>query len=179
MPGRAATVAADRFGITGSNGLAKNDLDSFQLDLERTFEDGRFLTSVQFGGRAEQMKFVSSGSRNTSLSADPEHHPGHGLAAGLRQDFFEGKASGATSNWMGVDVNQILAAITPVNTNPRLGDQSERSSRPSSPSAPRRVPDAVRPGEQLLRDGNYWNNNFSNETMSTRPICWPSSRPRC
>lgn len=163
MPGQAATVAADRFGITGTNGLAKNDLDSFQLDLERTFEDGRFLTSVQFGGRAEQMKFVSSGSRNTSLGAQTQNiTPAMASQLGYAKDFFGGKASGATSNWMGVDVNQILAAITPVNTNPR------------SATNPNGLPDQFAfgaPGVFLTPyglvnnywDGNYWNNNFSNE----------------
>jgi TonB-dependent receptor len=163
MPGQSATTPADRFGVTGTNGLAKNDLDSFQLDLERKFEDGRFLTGLQFGGRAERLKFTSSGSRNTSLGAQTQNlTPAMAGQLGYATDFFGGKASGATSNWMGVDVNQILAAITPVNTDPR------------TVANPNGLPDQFKfgaPGVFLTPygfvnnywDGNYWNNNFSNQ----------------
>jgi TonB-dependent receptor len=163
MPGQSATTPADRFGITGTNGLAKNDLDSAQLDLERTFEDGSFLTSLQFGGRAERLKFTSSGSRNTSLGAQTQNiTPAMASQLGYAQDFFGGKASGATSNWMGVDVQQILSVLTPVNTAPR------------STTNPNGLPDQFAfgaPGVFLTPygfvnnywDGNYWNNNFSNQ----------------
>jgi TonB-dependent receptor len=163
MPGQSATTPADRFGVTGTNGLAKNDLDSFQLDLGRKFEDGRFLTGLQFGGRAERLKFTSSGSRNTSLGAQTQNlTPAMAGQLGYATDFFGGKASGATSNWMGVDVKQILAAITPVNTDPRTA------------ANPNGLPDQFKfgaPGVFLTPygfvnnywDGNYWNNNFSNQ----------------
>jgi TonB-dependent receptor len=163
MPGQAAGTPADRFGITGTNGLAKNDLDSFQLDLERTFDDSKFLTSFQFGGRAESLKFTSSGSRNTSLGAQTQNiTPAMAAQLSYAKDFFGGKAGGATSNWMGVDVNQLLSVLTPVNTNPR------------SAGNPNGLPDQFAfgaPGVFLTPygfvnnywDGNYWNNNFSNE----------------
>lgn len=69
MPGQAATVAADRFGVTGTNGNADNVLDSFQVDFERTL-DG-FVSALQFGGRAEHNKFTSAGSRNTARAPTP------------------------------------------------------------------------------------------------------------
>ena len=163
MPGQSATTPADRFGITGTNGLAKNDLDSFQLDLERNFDESAFLTSFQFGGRAERLKFTSSGSRNTSLGAQTQNlTPAMASQLGYAKDFFGGKAAGATSNWMGVDVNQLLAILTPVNTAPR------------TTANPNGLPDQFAfgaPGVFLTPygfvnnywDGNYWNNNFSNQ----------------
>jgi TonB-dependent receptor len=79
------------------------------------------------------------------------------------QDFFGGQAGGPTSNWMGLDVDRILAAITPVNTQPRTAGN------------PNGLPAqfAFNPATGVFLtpygfvnnywDGNYWNNNFSNE----------------
>jgi TonB-dependent receptor len=162
MPGQAATVAADRFGITGTNGNADNVLDAFQVDFDRTLE-GSLLTNLQFGGRAEHNKYTSSGSRNTALGALTQNITPD-MAAQLKyaKDFFGGQAGGPTSNWMNVDINRILAAVTPVNTNPR------------TTANPNGLPDQFAlgaPGVFLTpygvvnnyTDGNYWNNNFSNE----------------
>ena len=163
MPGQSATTPADRFGITGTHGRAENELDSFQLDLERTFDESSFLTSLQFGGRAESLKFTSSGSRNTSLGAQTQNvTPNMAAQLSYARDFFGGKASGATSNWMGVDVNQLLSVLTPINTNPR------------SATNPNGLPHQFAfgaPGVFLTPygfvnnywDGNYWNNNFTNQ----------------
>ncbi|WP_165187765.1 TonB-dependent receptor [Caulobacter soli] len=155
MPGQAAGIAGHKFGITGTNGKADNDLDSFQLDFERTFAETPFLTSIQFGGRAERLKFVSSGSRNTSLGAQTQNiTPDMASQLSYAQDFFGGKAGGPTSNWMNVDVNRILSAITPINT----------------AALPAQF--AMNPATGVFLtpygfvnnywDGNYWNNNFTN-----------------
>ena len=162
MPGQAATVAADRFGVTGTNGNADNVLDSFQVDFDRTL-DTSFFTNLQFGGRAEHNKFTSSGSRNTALGAMTQNITPD-MAAQLKyaNDFFGGEAAGATTNWMNVDIKRVLAAITPVNTNPR------------TTANPNGLPDQFAlgaPGVFLTpygvvnnyTDGNYWNNNFSNQ----------------
>ncbi|MEJ2814143.1 TonB-dependent receptor [Caulobacter sp. CCG-8] len=154
MPGQAANITGDKFGITGTNGNADNKLDSFQLDLERSFSDNPFLTSILFGGRAERNEFVSSGSRNTSLGAQTQNiTPDMASQLGYAKDFFGGKAGGPTSNWMGLDVQRVLAAITPINPN-ALPAQFTLGA----------------PGVFLTPygfvnnywDGNYWNNNFSN-----------------
>jgi len=162
MPGQAAGVAADRFGVTGTNGNADNVLNSFQVDFDRTL-DASIFTNLQFGGRAEHNKFTSSGSRNTALGALTSNITPD-MAAQLKyaNDFFGGQASGATSNWMNVDIKRVLAAITPVNTNPRTA------------ANPNGLPDQFAlgaPGVFLTpygvvnnyTDGNYWNNNFSNQ----------------
>lgn len=161
MPGQATNVPADRFGVTGTNGQANNKLDSLQLDLERSFAENPFLTSFQFGGRVERGEFTSIGSRNTSLGSQTQNiTPAMAAQLSYARDFFGGKASGATSNWMGVDVNQILSVLTPINTNPR------------SATNPNGLPDQFAlgaPGVFLTPygfinnywDGNYWNNNFS------------------
>ena len=161
MPGQAATVAADRFGVTGTNGNADNVLDSFQVDFERTL-DG-FVSALQFGGRAEHNKFTSAGSRNTALGANTQNiTTDMAYQLSYANDFFGGKANGATSNWMNVDIDRVLKAITPVNTNLRTALN------------PNGLPDQFllgAPGVFLTpygvvnnyTDGNYWNNNFSNQ----------------
>jgi TonB-dependent receptor len=164
MPGAAAGVAGHKFGVTGTNGKSNNDLDSFQIDAERSFADSPFLTSLQFGGRAEHLKYASSGSRNTSLGAQTQNiTPDMASRLSYAQDFFGGQAGGPTSNWMGLDVDRILAAITPVNTQPRTAGN------------PNGLPAqfAFNPATGVFLtpygfvnnywDGNYWNNNFSNE----------------
>ncbi|UAL11945.1 TonB-dependent receptor [Caulobacter segnis] len=162
MPGQAATVAADRFGVTGTNGKADNVLDAFQLDFDRAL-DGGFVTNLTFGGRAEHNKFTSSGSRNTALGANTQNiTPDMASQLSYARDFFGGQAAGATSNWMNVDIARVLKAITPVNTNLR------------TPLNPNGLPDQFllgAPGVFLTpygvvnnyTDGNYWNNNFSNQ----------------
>ncbi|AZS20638.1 MULTISPECIES: TonB-dependent receptor [unclassified Caulobacter] len=161
MPGQSATTAADRFGVTGTNGKADNTLDAFQVDFERTL-DG-FFTVLQFGGRAETAKFTSSGSRNTALGAQTQNiTPDMASQLSYANDFFGGKAPGATANWMTVDVQRVLTALTPLNTNLRTALN------------PNGLPDQFQlgaPGVFLTpygfvnnyTDGNYWNNNFSNQ----------------
>lgn len=162
MPGQSATTAADRFGVTGTNGNADNKLDSLQLDFDRAL-DGAFFTNLQFGGRAERTKFTSTGSRNTALGASTQNiTPDMAAQLSYARDFFGGQAAGATSNWMNVDIDRVLKAITPVNTNLR------------TPLNPNGLPDQFllgAPGVFLTpygvvnnyTDGNYWNNNFSNQ----------------
>jgi TonB-dependent receptor len=164
MPGAPVGAAGHKFGVTGTNGKANNDLDSFQIDAERSFAENPFLTSIVFGGRAEHLKFASSGSRNTSLGAQTQNiTPDMASQLSYARDFFGGKAGGPTSNWMGLDVNRILAAITPVNTLPRT------TANPNGLPAQFAFDPAT--GVFLTPygfvnnywDGNYWNNNFTNE----------------
>jgi TonB-dependent receptor len=168
MPGQAATVAGDRFGVTGTNGRALSDLDAIQFDLTRKLH-GSFLSSVTGGLRFESTSFESSGSRNSAMGIN---------LAGLNQslsevnpyvgDFFGGQADGYTSAWRSVNVRQVLAAITPVNTAIR------------SPGNPNGVTNqfVLDPATGVFLtsyglvnnywDPNYWNNNFtnSNDTFS-------------
>lgn len=162
MPGQSATTAGDRFGITGTNGKAVNRLDSAQFDAERFFHNNGFFTSLQFGVRKQTGEFTSSGSRNTSLGAAADKITPQ-MASQLKytNDFFGGEAPGYTSNWMGVDIKAVLAAITPVNTNPR------------TTANPNGLPDQFKFDPSIgvfltpyglinnYWDGNYWNNNFS------------------
>ncbi|WP_297506244.1 TonB-dependent receptor [uncultured Caulobacter sp.] len=162
MPGQAATVAGDKFGITGTSGNADNVLDAFQLDFDRSL-DVSIFANLQFGGRAEHNKFTSSGSRNSALGANTQNiTPDMAAPLSYASDFFGGKAAGATSNWMNVDIDRILKTITPVNTNLRTATN------------PNGLPDQFllgAPGVFLTpygvvnnyTDGNYWNNNFSNQ----------------
>ncbi|MES2861642.1 MAG: TonB-dependent receptor [Pseudomonadota bacterium] len=168
MPGQPATVAGDRFGVTGTNGQALTELDALQFDVERTLE-GSFLSSLVGGLRFESTSFASSGSRNSAMGIN---------LAGLTQsvsevnpyigDFFGGEADGYTSAWRSVNVRQVLAAITPVNTALR------------TPANPNGVTNqfVLDPATGVFLttyglvnnywDPNYWNNNFtnSNETLS-------------
>lgn len=163
MPGQATGIAGDKFGVTGTNGEAENVLNAAQLDFDRSL-DSSFFTNLQFGGRAEHNKFTSSGSRNTALGALTQNiTPDMAYQLSYANDFFGGKAGGPTTNWMNVDVNRVLKAITPVNTGVR-----------NTVTNPNGLPDQFTlgaPGVFLTpygvvnnyTDGNYWNNNFSNQ----------------
>jgi TonB-dependent receptor len=168
MPGQLATVPGDRFGVTGTNGRALSNLDAIQFDLERKFH-GSFLKSITGGLRYESTKFESSGSRNSAMGINLA-----GLTPSVSEanpyigDFFNGQAGGYTSAWRAVNVAQVLAAITPVNTNPR------------TPANPNGVTNqfVLDPATGVFLtsyglvnnywDPNYWNNNFTNanDTLS-------------
>ncbi|MFA6118081.1 MAG: TonB-dependent receptor [Sphingomonas sp.] len=163
MPGQAANIQGDRFGVTGTNGLGLNDLNAAQLDIERTIE-GSFLTGIQAGLRFENNKFTSSGSRNTSLGANTGNvTPAMSLVNPYVGDFFGGTAAGYTSVWRSLNVDQVLGAITPVNTQPR------------TTANPNGLPGqfVIAPGSGVFLtpyglvnnywDPNYWNNNFTNQ----------------
>jgi len=168
MPGQLATVPGDRFGVTGTNGQALTKLDAVQFDLERTLT-GSFLSLLTGGLRFESSEFKSSGSRNSAMGINLA-----GLTPSISEenpyvgDFFGGEADGYTSAWRSVNVSQVLAAITPVNTSLR------------SPTNPNGVTNQflLDPGAGVFLttyglvnnywDPNYWNNNFtnSNDTFS-------------
>ena len=168
MPGAPANTQGDRFGVTGTNGQSWNTLDAIQLDFERSFANS-FLSGFQVGMRYENSEYTSTGSRNTSLGANTVNvTPAMSQVNPYVNDFFGGTAGGYTSNWRGMDVNQVLSAITPVNTAPRT------TANPNG-----------LPGQFVFGSGgvfltpygltnnywdpNYWNNNFTNakKVMST------------
>lgn len=152
--GDAANV--NKFGVTGTNGHANNFLNALQFDAEH-FVKGGFFTSYQFGLRLEQNKYVSTGSRNTSLGTLAQNvtsamvHP-----EPANDDFFGGQAPGMNTNWNQADVKAVLAAITPIN--------------PATLPAQFKLDPAT--GVFLTPyglvnnywDPNYWNNNFTNKT---------------
>jgi len=163
MPGQAATVAGDKFGVTGTNGLGINDLNAAQFDVEGSFKDS-FLTGIQVGVRYEANKYVSTGSRNTSLGANTGAiTPAMSSVNPYIGDFFGGNAPGYDSAWRTLDVNQILSIVTPVNTAPR------------TTANPNGLPGqfVIVPGSGVFLtpygltnnywDPNYWNNNFTNK----------------
>ncbi len=168
MPGQAATVAGDRFGVTGTNGQALTELDALQFDVERTLE-GSFLSSLVGGLRFESTSFASSGSRNSAMGIN---------LAGLTQsvsevnpyigDFFGGEAEGYTSAWRSVNVRQVLAAITPVNTAPRTATNPNGVTNQFVLDPATGVFLTTYGLVNNYWDPNYWNNNFtnSNETLS-------------
>jgi TonB-dependent receptor len=162
MPGQAATVAGDKFGVTGTNGQAFNDLNAAQLDVERSFGDS-FLQSLQVGARYEANTYISTGSRNTSLGANTGAiTPAMSAVNPYIGDFFGGAAPGYDQAWRTLNVNQILSVVTPVNTNPRTA---------ANPNGlPAQFVIAPNSGVFLTPyglvnnywDPNYWNNNFTN-----------------
>jgi len=162
MPGQVAGTPGDRFGVTGTNGKAVNTLDSAQFDAERFFHNDGFFTSLQFGLRKQVGEFTSTGSRNTSLGTNADKiTPAMASQLKYTSDFFGGEAPGYSSNWVGLDINAALAALTPVNTKPRTVDN------------PNGLPDQfafdASTGVFLTPyglvnnywDANYWNNNFT------------------
>ncbi|MGH6616688.1 TonB-dependent receptor [Sphingomonas sp.] len=165
MPGQAANIQGNRFGITGTNGRGLNQLNAGQIDIERSFE-GSFLSAFAVGARYEQNKYTSTGSRNTSLGTNAGNiTPGMSVVNPYVNDFFGGTAGGYTSAWRSLSVDQVLAAITPVNTLPR-----------NTTTNPNGLPGqfVIGPGTGVFLtpyglvnnywDANYWNNNFVNRT---------------
>ena len=151
---QAADALGNKFGATGSNGEANNFLNAVQGDAERFFGDG-FITSVQFGARYEQDRFVSTGSRNTAIGAQTQNINGTMASPEpALNGFFGGKASGMDTNWLHANIAAVLAAITPVN----------QSALPAQ--------FAMTPTDGVFLtpyglvnnywDPNYWNSNFTN-----------------
>lgn len=167
MPGQAATVAGDRFGVTGTNGQALTELDAVQFDLQRNLTGP--ISSLMGGLRFESASFESSGSRNSAMGINMA-----GLTQGVSEvnpyvdDFFGGEAGGYTTNWRNVNVARTLAAILPVNT------QLRSATNPNGVTNQFLLDPAT--GVFLTTyglvnnywDPNYWNNNFtnSNDTFS-------------
>jgi TonB-dependent receptor len=157
-----ATQAGDaaninKFGVTGTNGHADNYLDALQFDAERKFSSGFLFTSLQFGARFEKNKYVSTGSRNTSLGTLAQNvtsamvHPEPAL-----NDFFGGNAPGMNTNWYQADVGAILAAITPINP----------AALPAQFALNEAAGVFITPYGLVNNywDPNYWNNNFTNKS---------------
>ena len=156
--GDAANV--NKFGATGTNGHANNFLNAAQFDGERFFGDGHFLSSLQFGARLEKDKYVSTGSRNTSLGALTGN-----ITSGMvspepaNNDFFGGHAPGMNTNWFQANVKQILAAITPINP-AALPPQFTLNTATGVFITPYGL-------VNNYWDPNYWNNNFTNKSDIT------------
>ncbi|MDB5709957.1 MAG: TonB-dependent receptor [Sphingomonas bacterium] len=163
MPG-APTVQGDRFGVTGSNGNGINQLDAAQFEIERSFT-GSFLSGIEVGMRYEHNKYTSTGSRNTSLGALTGNiTPAMSAVNPYIGDFFGGTAPGYDQAWRTLNVGQILAAITPVNTDPR-----------NTVTNPNGLPGqfVIAPNSGVFLtpyglvnnywDPNYWNNNFTTQ----------------
>jgi TonB-dependent receptor len=164
MPGQAATVAADRLGLTGTNGRARNQLNATQIDMDRSF-DHSILSSLQAGLRYEQNRYISTGSRNTALGTSAANiDQSFSSASPYASDFFNGDAPGFTGAWRTVNVSQILAAVTPVNTGPRSG--SNPGGLPGQFIYDPSTGVFLTPYGLVnnYADPNYWNNNFTNET---------------
>ena len=151
---QAADALGNKFGATGSNGNANNFLNAVQADAERFLDKG-FFTSIQFGVRYEQDRFVSTGSRNTAIGAQTQNINGSMVSPEpALNDFFGGNAPGLDTNWLHSNVTAILAAITPVN----------QSALPAQ--------FAIQPNDGVFLtpyglvnnywDPNYWNSNFTN-----------------
>jgi TonB-dependent receptor len=164
MPGQSATTAGDRFGVTGTNGNGVNILDAAQFEVERSFA-GSFLSGIEAGARFEHNKYISTGSRNTSLGALTGNiTPAMSMVNPYIGDFFGGTAPGYDQAWRSLDVGQILAAITPVNTAPRVTGTNPNGLPGQFVIAPNSGVFLTPYGlVNNYWDPNYWNNNFTNQ----------------
>jgi len=164
MPGAPAGTAADRFGVTGTNGQSRNVLDAAQFDIERYFEEDSWLSGIQGGLRWEHQKFTSVGTRNTALGANTGAvTPDLSVQNPYVGNFFGGNAPGSTTNWRNLDILPTLAMITPVNMDIR------------SVTNPNGLPAQFTGGPDTgvfltpyglvnnYWDPNFYNNNFSNQ----------------
>ncbi len=153
---QAADALGNKFGATGTNGHADNFLDAVQFDGER-FLQGDFLSSIAFGARYEKDKYESTGSRNTAIGALTQNiTPSMVSPEPAIGDFFGGNAPGMNTNWFQGNVQQILAAITPVNT-AALPAQFQLNDADGVFITPYGL-------VNNYWDPNYWNNNFTNQS---------------
>ncbi len=153
---QAADALGNKFGATGTNGHADNFLDAVQFDGER-FLQGDFLSSIAFGARYEKDKYESTGSRNTAIGALTQNiTPAMVSPEPAIGDFFGGNAPGMNTNWFQGNVQQILAAITPVNT-AALPAQFQLNDADGVFITPYGL-------VNNYWDPNYWNNNFTNQS---------------
>ena len=151
---QAADALGNKFGATGSNGNANNFLNAVQGDAERFLDKG-FFTSIQFGVRYEQDRFVTTGTRNTAIGAQTQNINASMVSPEPSlNDFFGGKATGMDANWVHSNVAAILAAITPVNTSALPGQFATTAANGVFLTPYGLV--------NNYWDPNYWNANFTN-----------------
>lgn len=117
-PGTSVTQARnagnDRFGVTGTNGRAVNDIDSVQASAER-FLSGGLFDSFKFGARYERYSYVSSGTRNTAQGINFANiNSALSITNPYVGTFGGGDVPGYNPNWVAVDIPAVLAALTPV-----------------------------------------------------------------
>jgi len=131
--------------VTGTYAGSKNDVISFQEDVERTFHGG-FLSALQAGLRYEDNKYVSTGFRLSALNVRTD-----GITDAFVQqspyafDFFGNQLPGVlTSNWQTTNLNVAIPALRP-----------NAASLAASP---------LLPGQFLTPQG-FVNNNLNNDYL--------------
>jgi TonB-dependent receptor len=106
--------AGNVFIVAGSEGRARNELDGFQIDVERSLELG-WLSGVQFGARAENTQFTSRGRRSSAAGVQSGNiDPQFLVDSEFAPDFFGGNAGSYLANWQTVSYDYAVSRLQPV-----------------------------------------------------------------
>jgi TonB-dependent receptor len=140
-------TSGDQAIVAGSDGRLTNTLHSVQTDFER-FINGGFLTSVQFGGRIEDIKFKSMGDRTGAQGVQSANINSSFLVpSAFSGDFAGGQAGNYLTNWQTVDINYAISHLQPVTV--PAGYILTATGFVNDPT-----------------NGSYVSNNFTNETKT-------------
>ncbi len=105
----------DIFIVAGSQGTAKNTLNAAQVDVERYLSNYGWVSSVQFGARAEQSKYVSHGYRTSAVGVQYQNIDNNFIRqSDYAGDFFGGVAGGYLTNWQTVNYDYAVSKLQPV-----------------------------------------------------------------
>jgi hypothetical protein len=161
-PASPANTQGDRFGVTGTNGHGINQLDAAQFDIERSFEGSSCPGSRP--ACATRTTNIPRAARATRRSARiPAMSPRHVAGEPLSATSSAARRAAIPAACGSLDVNQVLGAITPVNT--RRGHRGQPQ-RPARPVRHRPQSGVFLTPYGLVNnywDPNYWNNNFTNQ----------------
>ncbi|WP_443751241.1 TonB-dependent receptor [Asticcacaulis solisilvae] len=105
----------DIFIVAGSQGTAKNTLNAAQVDLERYLANYGWVSSVQFGARVEQDKYLSHGYRTSAVGVQYQNIDNSFVRqSDYAGDFFGGVAGGYLTNWQTINYDTAVSKLQPV-----------------------------------------------------------------
>ncbi|HVZ28755.1 MAG TPA: TonB-dependent receptor [Asticcacaulis sp.] len=141
------SVTGDQAIVAGSDGRLTNTLRSVQTDFERFLSAG-LITSVQFGGRVEDLKFKSMGDRAGAQGVQSANINSSFLVpSAFANNFAGGQAGSYLTNWQTVDINYAISHLQPVTV--PAGYSLTATGFVNDPT-----------------NGSYISNNFTNESKT-------------
>jgi TonB-dependent receptor len=111
-------AAGNVFIIAGSEGQARNDLDGLQFEVERQLEAG-WLSSLEFGARAEKTTFASRGRRASAAGVQSQNIDAQFIEeSAFAGSFFGGHAGDYLRNWQSINYDYAVSRLQPVTLAP-------------------------------------------------------------
>lgn len=114
-----AALRRNRFNFQGTQTFGTNELFASKIDVERMFDDGGFISSVQGGIGYETSEFTAEGYRIMAFGIPIQNvTPDFLIAAPFANDFMGGHGGTPTQNWQIVDLDRAISALRPVQVYP-------------------------------------------------------------